>query len=98
MVILKCFSGGRERLMKRSTMAGMVFALPLVAMLGVQVRAVQPVYTIEWINQVDNLGDWNDANAWKNLSTGATGDATALMGENNNYEGQNNIEPTLTRA
>jgi hypothetical protein len=82
--------------MKRSEMAGMVAALMFVGLLNGRLQAVNPVYTIEWVG--GSSGEWNDANAWKNLSTSVTGDATTLMGSNRGSEGMNNIEPTATAA
>jgi hypothetical protein len=82
--------------MKRSAMASTVAALMIIGLLSDGVRAVNPVYTIQWVGGAS--GEWNDANAWKNLSTNVTGNATTLMGTNRGSEGMNNINPATTAA
>ncbi len=83
--------------MKRSAMAGMALALVIVAMLSERGQANPEVDTVKWVGPV-NGGAWNDASAWKNITTNTVGDATTLFLTNRGSEGMNNIDPALTAA
>ncbi len=82
--------------MLRSAIGMAAMGILSVGLICEPVRAVQPVDTIEWVGGAS--GEWNNANAWQNVRTGVTGNATTLMGSNRGSEGMNNIDPALTAA
>jgi hypothetical protein len=65
---------------------------------AVQAFVVQPtdVDTVVWVGGAS--GEWNDANAWKNMTTNAVGNALAILGQRNGSNGMNSLDPALSRA
>jgi hypothetical protein len=55
-----------------------------------------PIATVEWVGAAS--GEWQDANAWKNTTTNAIGDATTILGARNGNEGMNNVSPAAYAA
>jgi hypothetical protein len=82
--------------MLRSAIGLAAMGLLVVGLMGERVRAVQPVDTIEWVGGAS--GEWNNANAWRNVRTGVVGNATTLMGVSYGSEGMNSVDPTVTAA
>src|SRR5262245_39418858 len=60
------------------------------------VEAIPPSPTIEWVGGAN--GEWNNANAWRNTTTGVTGNALTLIGDRYGSEGMNSIDPAVTKA
>ena len=89
--------------MKRLAVATFAATLLIVATISNRARAVQPVDTIEWVGGA--MGEWNNANAWRNVRTGVTGNAATMFPEGNpprttnrGTEGMNSVDPTTTAA
>lgn len=82
--------------MVRRDVAAIAFGLAMVGIVGISVHAIPPVNTVQWVGAMS--GEWNDPNAWKNLTTGAVGDATTILLSNRGSEGMNNINPSTTAA
>lgn len=76
--------------MKRSALAA---ALVIVSMLGGELRAVD---NVEWVGGPS--GEWNTGDVWKNTTDNVTGDAQTIFGQGNGSDGNNNLDPDLTRA
>jgi hypothetical protein len=82
--------------MLRSAIGMAATGLLIVGLTCERVPAVQPVDTIQWVGGAS--GEWNNANAWRNVRTGVTGDALALMGDRYGSEGMTTVDPTTTKA
>src|SRR5688572_8081527 len=82
--------------MNRLAVATFAATLLIVGTTHNNAVAVQPVDTIEWVGGAS--GEWNNANAWRNVRTGATGNAQTLMLSNRGSEGMNSVDPTATAA
>ena len=82
--------------MMRSSTLAIAFAIVVLGMSSHRAMAIAPVNTVEWVGGAS--GEWNNANAWRNTTTGVTGNALTLMGDRYGSEGMNNIDPTVTKA
>src|SRR5688572_28503826 len=82
--------------MVRSAIRVLAAVLLLVGMLSDRAQAIPPVATIEWVGGA--TGEWNNGNAWRNTTTGVTGDALTLIGDRYGSEGMNSIDPAVTKA
>lgn len=73
-------------------------SLVLVGLINEAVRAIDPVNTVQWVGGAN--GQWNDANAWKNVTTNTTSNSTnaAIFGQGNGSDGMNTVSMATTRA
>jgi hypothetical protein len=57
-----------------------------------------PIATVKWVGAAS--GQWNDANAWKNLTTNTTANSSnaAIFNQGNGSDGMNTVDPATTRA
>lgn len=62
----------------------------------VQAFAAPSTDTVVWVGGAN--GEWNDANAWKNMTTNAVGNALAILGQRNGSNGIYALDPIFNRA